>query len=70
MWYMCTCQFTSLLIPVQKNYWRKTDRKDSYAKFKYDATKEQDGVITGRVQELAEKRGVSMTEISLAWPLT
>ena len=45
-------------------------REDSYAKFKYDATKEQDGVIIGRVQELAEKRGVSMTEISLAWLLT
>ena len=44
--------------------------QDSYAKFKYDATKEQDGVIIGRVQELAEKRGVSMTEISLAWLLT
>ena len=44
--------------------------KDSYAKFKYDATKEQDDVIIGRVAELAEKRGVSMTEVSLAWLLT
>lgn len=44
--------------------------EDSYAKFKYDATAEQDGVIIGRVAELAEKRGVSMTEISLAWLLT
>ena len=48
----------------------KRMQEDSYAKFKYDATKEQDGVIIGRVQELAEKRGVSMTEISLAWLLT
>lgn len=44
--------------------------EDSYAKFKYDATAEQDGVIIGRVAELAQKRGVSMTEISLAWLIT
>ena len=43
--------------------------KDAYAKFKYDATALQDGVIIGRVAELADKRGVSMTEISLAWLL-
>ena len=45
-------------------------REDSYAKFKYDATAQQDGVIIDRVAELAEKRGVSMTEVSLAWLLT
>ena len=44
--------------------------EDSYAKFKYDATAEQDVEIINRVAELAEKRGVSMTEISLAWLLT
>lgn len=44
--------------------------EDSYAKSKYDATAEQDGVIIGRVAEPAKKRGVSMTEISLAWLLT
>ena len=44
--------------------------EDSYAKLKYDATAEQDSVIIDRVAELAEKRGVSMTEISLAWLLT
>jgi len=44
--------------------------KDAYAKFKYDATARQDGVIIDRVAELAEKRGVSMTEISLSWLLT
>lgn len=44
--------------------------EDSYAKFKYDATAKQDAVIINRVAELAEKRGVSMTEISLAWLLT
>ncbi len=43
--------------------------EDSYAKFKYDATVKQDTVIINRVAELAEKRGVSMTEISLAWLL-
>lgn len=48
----------------------KRMQEDSYAKFKYDATKEQDGIIIGRVQEIAEKRGVSMTEVSLAWLLT
>ena len=44
--------------------------EDSYAKFKYDATAQQDSVIIQRVAELAEKRGVTMTEISLAWLLT
>ncbi|HJC57067.1 MAG TPA: aldo/keto reductase [Candidatus Eisenbergiella intestinipullorum] len=44
--------------------------EDSYAKFKYDATEEQDSVIIRRVAELAEKHHVSMTEVSLAWLLT
>ena len=44
--------------------------EDSYAKFKYDATAETDGKIIKRVEELADKRGVSMTEIALAWLLT
>ena len=44
--------------------------KDSYAKFKYDATAQQDGIIIDRVAEIAEKRGVTMTEVSLAWLLT
>lgn len=43
--------------------------EDSYAKFKYDATAKQDSVVIERVAELAEKHGVSMTEISLAWLL-
>ena len=47
----------------------KRAEEDSFAKFKYDATAEQDNVIIGRVAELAEKHGVSMTEISLAWLL-
>lgn len=45
-------------------------KEDSYAKLKYDATAEQDGEIIRRVAELADRRGVSMTEISLAWLLT
>ena len=44
--------------------------EDSYAKFKYDATAKQDGIIIDRVAKLAQKHGVSMTEISLAWLLT
>lgn len=48
----------------------KRQQEDSYAKFKYDATAEQDLVIISRVEELAEKYSVSMTEIALAWLLT
>ena len=44
--------------------------EDSYARLKYDATSAQDAVIIDRVAELADKRGVSMTEVSLAWLLT
>lgn len=44
--------------------------EDTYGKFKYDATAKQDHVIIERVAELAQKRNVSMTEISLAWLLT
>lgn len=44
--------------------------EDSYAKGKYDAMAKQDGKIITRVAELADKHGVSMTEISLAWLLT
>ncbi|MCQ2588464.1 MAG: aldo/keto reductase [Treponema sp.] len=44
--------------------------KDAYAKFKYDKTADADGLIIERVLEIAEKKGVSMTEVSLAWLLT
>lgn len=43
--------------------------EDSYAKLKYDSTAEQDNVIIERVAKLADDKGVSMTEISLAWLL-
>lgn len=45
----------------------KRMQEDSYARLKYDAAAEQEGAIISRVALLAEKRGVSMTEISLAW---
>ena len=45
-------------------------QEDTYAKGKYDGTAEQDSKIIARVVELAEKYGVTMTEISLAWLLT
>ena len=44
--------------------------EDSYAHLKYDATAQQDEVIIRRVHEIAERHGVSMTEVSLAWLLT
>lgn len=45
-------------------------QEDAYARSKYDATAEQDGVIISRVWELAQRYGVTMTEISLAWLLS
>ncbi len=48
----------------------KRMEEDAYARFKYDTTAEADGKIIARVAELANKHGVSMTEISLAWLLT
>ena len=44
--------------------------EDAYAKFKYDATADADALVIARVAEIAEARGVSMTEVSLAWLLT
>ena len=48
----------------------KRFEEDSYAHFKYDATAEADGRIIKRVEELAQSKNVSMTEVSLAWLLT
>ncbi len=45
-------------------------REDAYAKTKYDATAEQDGIIVSRAAQLAQRHDVSMTEISLAWLLS
>ena len=44
-------------------------QKDTYAKGKYDAMADMDAEIIRRVAELADRHGVSMTEISLAWLL-
>lgn len=44
--------------------------EDAYAKFKYDRTAEMDQHSIDRVAELADRYGVSMTEISLAWLLS
>ncbi len=43
--------------------------EDGYAKHKYDATADVDGRIIERVAEIADRRGVSMTEVSLSWLL-
>ncbi len=51
--------------PEEGNTKRATE--DSYAKFKYDATADKDNVIIERVAKIAEKRGVTMTEVSLSW---
>ena len=48
----------------------KRAAEDAYAKFKYDSTAQQNSLIIERVSELAEKHGVTMTEISLAWLLS
>ena len=44
-------------------------QEDSYARFKYDGTAAQDQIIIDRVAETADRRGVSMTEVALAWLL-
>lgn len=41
--------------------------EDTYAKGKYDATKEADAKIIKVVQEIADKHQVTMTEVALAW---
>ena len=42
-------------------------QEDNYAKGKYDATASTDLDIIHRVEELAKKKNVSMSEISLSW---
>ncbi|MGG7143473.1 aldo/keto reductase [Clostridium nigeriense] len=57
---------------LSKYQGEKSERlqQDNYAKSKYDASKEQDEIIIDRVAELSKRKGVSMTEISLAWLLS
>ena len=45
-------------------------RTDKNAKDKYDALEAQDIEIVKRVKELADKKDVSMAQISLAWLLS
>ena len=49
---------------------RKRLVEDDYARLKYDATAQQDAVIINRVAEIADSRGVTMTEVALAWLMT
>ena len=48
----------------------KRQKEDAFMHFKYDSTAEQDNRIVERVVELADRYGVEMTQISLAWLLT
>ena len=43
--------------------------EDNVAKMKYDAAAAQDSVIINRVAELADRYGVTMTQVALAWLL-
>ena len=44
-------------------------KEDSYARLKYGKTENVDSLIIDRVAKVADSRGVSMTEVSLAWLL-
>lgn len=48
----------------------KRQAEDTFMHFKYDATERQDRHIVERVEELADRHGVEMTQIALAWLLT
>lgn len=43
--------------------------EDSYARSKYGATRDQDAIIINRVAQVADRLGVTMTEVALAWLL-
>ena len=45
-------------------------QEDSYAQLKYGSMADADAPIIQRVAELADRHGVTMTEVSLAWLLT
>ncbi len=47
----------------------KRSKTDKTAAGKYDKTEAQDKLIAARVNELAQKKGTSMSEIALAWLL-
>lgn len=55
---------------LARNTWASgsvRDQKDQTAHTKYDATMESDMKIVARVEEIAGKYGVSMSEVALAW---
>ena len=43
--------------------------EDNVARMKYDAAAAQDSVIINRVAEMADRYGVTMTQVALAWLL-
>ncbi|KAH0786020.1 aldo/keto reductase [Histomonas meleagridis] len=45
-------------------------KTDETARGKYDSTRDQDMAIVQKVKEIAEKRGVSRTQVALAWLLS
>ena len=45
-------------------------QNDSFAKMKYDRSKETDAPIIERVHELSEKKKIPMGQISMAWLLS
>lgn len=52
--------------------WTETTKRyetDNVAKWKYDSTAKADKPIVDRVAQVAKKRGVSMTQVALAWLL-
>jgi aryl-alcohol dehydrogenase-like predicted oxidoreductase len=52
--------------------WRETTKRyesDQVAKGKYNATADVDKPVVDRVKELAERRGLTRTQIALAWLL-
>ncbi|MDO4556288.1 MAG: aldo/keto reductase [Lachnospiraceae bacterium] len=53
----------------KENETSKRLQEDDYGRFKYDSTVNLDRLIINRLEEVAENRGTSMTEIALAWLL-
>ena len=54
-------------LAVRSNVQSKRMKEDTYAKGKYDASAKDDLKIIERVEQLAQCKNVSMSEISLAW---
>ncbi len=55
---------------LSRREWKNDSKRsvtDKTAVSKYDSTEDQDKLITARVSEIAEKYGVSMSQIAVAW---